>query len=467
MAVDIKNLIDYATKWFDPKQGLIQNQKHWQAFDYYVLAGQDLDKYKLIGSHPGQLDFLINSVHFENLLHAGNGFGKTDIIARKHIARILLNFWYPIKTKKEYKTLNIAITNEQAELVQDRIEQLVSMSPVLRPLIKCSVKHPRCEIRWLNGAVTEFKTTKRKAEAVEGHAYDYISCDEIALEPHLEFIRESILIPRLRNFPHPQMDWFATPKGFNAYYRLMNMIRRAGGFVRSGSSFENPHINHTLLRYVMSNYSEAKKAQVIFGQFVDNAQFMFASRIEKLINNDLEFENAHPAVHSYFDAWDLARGRKGETADSTVGYRFKQGEINRVVGRWSFQLPWTEKERENLFEKKEVHHSSIEREIRIRQREAKSKVFIDSTGVGDTLYGIVMDIAKPIDFRGTKDKILDHTQAVIDAGLVQCPFIPDLVDQMTTYERDDKNLDTDDLMAFCIGCYNIPLVRPDYGTLDL
>lgn len=467
MAVDIKNLIEYATKWFDPKYGYIQNGNHWQAFDYFVLAGQDKDKYSAIGAHPGQLDFLINSVHFENLLHAGNGFGKTDIIARKHIVRILLNFWYPIKTNKEYKTLNIAITNEQAELVQDRIEQIVKASPVLRPLLKASVKFPRSEIRWMNGAVTEFKTTKRNAESVEGHAYDYISCDEIALEQHLEFIRESILLPRLRNYPNPQMDWFATPKGFNAYYRVKCLIERAGGFVRAGSSFENPHINHTLLRYNMQNYSEAKRKQVIFGQFVDNAQFMFASRIEKLINNDLEFETAKPSTNSYIDSWDLARGRKGATADSTVGYRFRKGAVNRVVGRWSFQLPWTEKERENLFEKKEVYHSSIEREIRSKHLEARSDVLVDSTGVGDTLWGMVMDIAKPIDFRGMKDKLLDHAQAVIDAGLVECPYIPELVDQMTTYERDDKNLDTDDLMAFVIGCHAIPLVRPEYGTLDI
>jgi hypothetical protein len=466
MSVDLKNLVAYCTKWFDPKEGFIQNGNAWQMFDYHVLAGGDMDKYSHIGSHPGQLDFLINSVHLENLLHAGNGFGKTDIIARKHIVRILCNFWYPIKTGKEYKTLNIAITNDQAELVQDRIIEMCKNSPVLKPFIRESVKFPRPQIRWLNGAITEFRTTKRKAEAVEGHAYDYISCDEIALEQHLEFIRESVLTPRLRNFPHPQMDWFATPKGFNAYYRVMNLIKRAGGFVRSGSSFENPHINHELLRYMIKNWSEAKVKQVVYGLFVDNAQFMFASRIEKLINNDLDFETVKRGQR-YIEAWDLARGRKGETADSTVGYRFRKGAVNRVVGRWSFQLPWTEKERENLFEKKEVHHSSIEREIRSRYKESNSDVLVDSTGVGDTLWGMVMDIAKPVDFRGSKDKLLDHAQAVIDAGLVECLYIPDLVDQMTTYERDDKNLDTDDLMAFVIGCSAIPLAQPEYGTRDI
>lgn len=464
--INIKDTIEFATRFFNPKYDFLKNNIQWQAFDYYVLAGGEQEKYSKIGSHPGQLDFLLNSVHIENLLHAGNGFGKTDIIARKHIVKILIHFFDPLIKKKQYKTLNIAITNDQAELVQDRIYQLVKSSPVINWLIKDSVKFPRPEIRWVNGATTEFKTTKRKAEAVEGHEYGYISADEIALEPHLEFIREKILMPRLRSWNDAQLDWFATPKGFNSYYRIKCDIERKGGFVRSGSSFENPHINHQLLKYMSNNWSAAKVSQIIFGQFVDNSQFMFSSRVEKLIDYDLSFEN-YQRGSQYIEGWDLARGRKGDNADETVCYRIKKGKQNLVVGRWAYQLPWTEAERENLFEKKEVHQSSIEREIRNKHKESGADVYIDSTGVGDTLYGIVMDIAKPIDFRGHKDKILDHAQAVIDAGLISCPYIPQLVDQMTTYERDDKTLDTDDIMAFCIALQAIPVCAKEIETFDI
>ena len=464
---NVKDKIDFLTRWFNPKHNYIKKGIHWQCFDYYVLADGDYEKYKQIGSHPGQLDFLINANHVENLLHAGNGFGKTDIIARKHIAKVLVHFYDPIIKKKPYKTLNIAITREQAELVQDRIVSLLSGSSMARWLIKDVVHFPSPIIRWVNGAVTEFRTTKRKAEAVEGHEYGYISADEIALEQHLEFIREKILLPRLRKYEDAQLDFFATPKGMNSYYRIKNTIERAGGFVRSGSSYENPHINHDLLNYMSSTWSEEKKQQILFGQFVDNPNFMFASRIENIIDRDIEMTDVVDQSKKYIEGWDLARGRKGENADMTVGYRIEKGKQNKIVSRWAFQLPWTEKERELMLENNEVAHSSTEREIRKYNSQSNSDCYIDSTGVGDTLYSMLQDIAKPIDFRGKKDKILDHAQAVMDAGLIKIPYIPQLIEQMTTYERDDKNLDTDDIMALCIALQAIPVVDNFTGTLDI
>jgi hypothetical protein len=154
----------------------------------------------------------------------------------------------------------------------------------------------------------------------------------------------------------------------------------------------------------------------------------------------------------------LARGRK-KTADQTVGFRLEHVLPHwQIVKNWAFQLPWTEKERQNINQElgKEVEKSSIEREIRNAHYESNAKVFLDSTGVGDTLYGMVQDIAKPVDFRGThKDDILDNLQAVIDADLLKSPFIPALADEMTTYQRNDNGLDTDFLMALAVACSTI------------
>ena len=465
--MDYLKTINFCTSFFDIKNDYLKNNNHWQSFEYFVLAGGKSELYEKIGSHPGQLDFLINAVHTENLLHSGNGFGKTDIIARKHIVKHLIHFFDPIVKNVEYKTLNIAITRDQAELVQDRIIQLIKTSPILSGfLIKSIRKSPQPEIEFVNGGKIEFKTTKRKAESVEGHQYGYISADEIALEPHLEFIREKILLPRLRRFKDAQLDWFATPKGYNSYYRIKNQIKDAGGFIRSGSSYENPHINHKLLDYMIKNWSENKINQIVYGQFVENAQFMFASRIDELIDYDLEFEEVNNN-YKYIEGWDLARGKKGEHADLTVGFRAKKGKVNKIVDCWSFQLPWTEKERHLINRDKNKFSSSIEREIRNKQQESKAKCFVDSTGIGDTLFCMIQDVALGVDFRGKKDKILEHAQAVIDAGLIKCPYIPELVEQLTTYERDDKNLPTDFVMAFCILCWSIPVVDSINETLDI
>ncbi|MCK4454430.1 hypothetical protein KAU51_03810, partial [Candidatus Parcubacteria bacterium] len=135
---------------------------------------------------------------------------------------------------------------------------------------------------------------------------------------------------------------------------------------------------------------------------------------------------------------------------------------------WAFQKPWTEKERENILEKTGIDEGgSIEREIRSAHYASNADVSLDSTGVGDTLWGMVMDIASPVDFRGgRKDVLLDHLQAVLDAGMVQSPFIPELADEMTIYQREDKNLDTDNIMALAIACSSIEVETSTIGTVD-
>lgn len=436
----------------------IQKERNWLPFCDLVLNSKP---------HAGQLDFLRNSIYRENVLHPGNGFGKTKILADKGLAFILKHWCDGHK----YKTLNLAITGEQSELVQEEMVDRIHNAPMLREWMidKNSVKKfPIPKIVYTNGAVSEFKTTKRKGESVEGKEYGYISVDEIALERHLEFIRDKILLPRLRRWRDSQMDFSATPKGYTSFFRVMVDIKRKGGYVRGGTSYENPHIDHDLLDYQRSTWSQAKIDQIILGKFIDTAEMMFASRVDKLFNDKLEFEEVIKG-HKYIEGWDLARGRKGSISDQTVGYRIdKFFNPFRIVKRWAFQKPWTEKERENILSMTGVDEGgSIEREIRCSHYESNADVFLDSTGVGDTLWGIVMDIASPVDFRGgRKDTLLDHLQTVLDAGMVQAPFIPELADEMTIYQREDKNLDTDNIMALAIACSGIKVNTSMIGTID-
>ena len=438
----------------------IDEQNNWKPFDDLILNHY---------SHDSQLQWLSKSLNRENVLHPGNGWGKTDVIAKKHLKFVLLHLLDGAK----YKTLNVAITSEQSELVMDRIIDLIKNSVLLKSWLvdkNSIVKFPYPKIKYTNGAITEFKTTKRKGESIEGKEYGYISADEVALEMHLEFLRDKILLPRIRKYKDSQIDFMATPKGMNAYFRVMTDIKRKGGYVQGGSSYENPHIDHTLLDYQCSTWSDAKINQIIKGKFIDTAEMMFASRVEKLFDTNLVLLDGIDKGNKYLEGWDLARGRKGSISDQTVGFRFDITKTPAIITkRWGFQLPWTEKGRQNInaderFNK--IERSSIEREIRTAQYESNGQVFLDSTGVGDTLYEMLMDIAKPIDFRGgNKDIILDHAQAVIDAGLLKAPFIPELADEMTVYQRADNNLDTDNIMAMVIACQGIKLNRNvKYGT---
>jgi len=439
----------------------ISDENDWFPFDDLVLSHY---------CHDSQLLWLRKSLFRENVLHPGNGWGKTDVIAKKHIRFILQH----LLDGDTYRTLNVAITSEQSELVQERIISLIKKSPLLRDWLidkNSVVKFPHPKIRYTNGAITEFKTTKRRCESVEGKEYGYISADEVALEMHLEFIRDKILLPRIRKWKDSQLDFLATPKGMNSYYRVQVDIGRKGGYVQGGSSYENPHIDHTLLDYQCSTWSDAKINQIIKGKFIDTAEMMFASRVEKLFDNNLVLQDGIDRGNKYLEGWDLARGRRGSVSDQTVGFRFDITKSPAVIiKRWGFQLPWTEKGRQNInaaCRLSDVEKSSIEREIRTAQYESGALSFVDSTGVGDTLYEMLMDVVRPVNFSGSakKDSILDHAQAVIDAGLIKSPFIPELADEMTVYQRADQNLDTDNLMALVVACQGIKLPgNAKYGT---
>lgn len=141
----------------------IAERHDWRAFDDLVLGHY---------SHDSQLKWLSNSLNRENVLHPGNGWGKTDVIAKKHLKAVLFHLLDGAK----YRTLNVAITSEQSELVQERIMDLITGSPLLKSWLinnKSITKFPYPKIRYTNGAISEFKTTKRKGESIEGKEYGY------------------------------------------------------------------------------------------------------------------------------------------------------------------------------------------------------------------------------------------------------------------------------------------------------
>lgn len=434
----------------------VEKTGDFKIFDELIL-GVELDPEKI---HHAQYEYLKDGMRTrENLLHAGNGWGKTDMFAKRHIYKILKHLF--IKYDKPYKTCQAALTLDQCREVKDRIQMMVAKSPILKGwFIEDEKNFPLPEIRYYKKYVTEFRTLKNKAQAMEGKEYGYIGADEVALERHLEHIREKVFLPRLRKYHDGQVDFAATPKGKNAYYRIMLAIKRAGGCVRGGSAFDNPHINHELLNYIIENWNELKKDQVIYGKFVDNSQLPFAGRTDKLFDENLELTDEVLAGRKYFEGWDLARGKTTEN-DMTFGYRVDCTEkMNAyIVQKWSFQLPWTEQGRENYVKEGKIFADSTEGVIRREQAKHGNKGYLDSTGIGDTLYEMLRDKMYGVDFRGNKEKLIEHAQACIDVGAIRSPYIPELADQMGTYMYEDKDIDTDAIMAFVVLCQGLDIGR--------
>lgn len=451
---------------------LIEQTRNWRIFDELVLGITD-------NKHEKQYDYLRDSMGTrENVLHAGNGWGKTDMFAKKHIYYILKHFL----DGEKYKTCQTALTLEQARETKDRIMKMVFESPYLteqgkikngRPdswFVVNEKNFPLPEIEYCNNAVTHFRTTKNKAQAIEGKEYGYIGSDEVALELHIEHIREKVFLPRLRLWKDSQVDYAATPKGKNAYYRVAEAIKRAGGCVRGGSSFDNPYIDHELLNYIIENWNELKKDQVIYGKFIDNSMMPFAGRVEILFDENLELNDKILDGHYYYNGWDLARGRTTEN-DMTAGFRidktnFEQNRRATVTQYFQFQAPWTEAGRLNYIKEGQDFKFSTEGKIREEYKKVNNMGYIDCTGVGDTLFEMLRDKMHGVDFRGKKEKLIEHAQACIDGEVIKSPFIPQLADQMSTYMYEDKGLDTDALMAFVVAMQGLDIGGNKLLTYD-
>lgn len=446
----------YAVLIFKAVELTIQ-KRDFRIFDELVLGKTDF-------KHIAQYQYLSDTFgNIENVLHAGNGWGKTEVFAKKHLFYICRH----ILDRSKYKTCQLALTLDQARITQDRIIKLVQESPILTNsetgesrFIKRITESNLPEIEYFNGSQTLFRTTKHKAQSIEGHEFGYIGVDEIALETEIEHIREKVVLPRIRMWKNAQVEYAATPKGKNSYYRVAESIKRAGGCVRGGSAFDNPYSNHDLWRYITRNWNQIKIDQIVYGKFVDTSTLPFAGRVEKLIDTDLDLTEHLEDGHKYYEAWDLARGQTTEN-DMTVGLRFdftdKQNAF--ITKDWSFQLPWTEKGRENLRKEGKVYTESIESKIRKEQAKHGGKGVIDSTGIGDTLSEMVRDIMQGVDFRGAKQKLIEHAQACIDVEVVKSPYIAQLVDQMSTYQLSDKGLDTDYIMAFVVGTQKLDIIK--------
>lgn len=84
---------------------------------------------------------------------------------------------------------------------------------------------------------------------------------------------------------------------------------------------------------------------------------------------------------------------------------------------------------------------------------------IDATGKGDVLQEFmevdreVRDLTGMVYTGQNKPMLVDSGKFVIERGLARYPFIRRMVDQLSQYDRFDKELPQDIVMAFCQACW--------------
>jgi hypothetical protein len=439
--------------------------------------------------HPDSLKWLQNSTKRENLLHAANRWFKSGSQAIKFLHKIVYNDIDP----RHYRLANVAISIEQATVIFNKTLDIFNNSILPKKMLLSVVYHPqpvalfaRFQPAQMKGESSKIdkiefwaRTSQNRGKYLEGFDFRYINFDEPALEQHLEFLRNEILLPRTGDYANAQIDYTATPKGLGQYYQLkLTLDNLPTAYVQGGKVAEivepatldelprarelkqkikfrmlNPYISVDYIATAFYHWPLDKIRQVIYGEFISTANNPFAQRILAITNNELQMTRTAIKGHQYINAWDLARGKK-RANDKTVGIT---ADISvtpwRIVDHESFQLPWVD---EDETRRGVANDDSIEGKIRKRALMYPGTTIVDGTGVGDTMSEILSDISETFIFKASssvgmsKQDAIINAQTAMDMKAIETPLIQELVDECMYYQLADEGLETDNVMALVI-----------------
>lgn len=441
--------------------------------------------------HEGQQRWLVNSTATENALVTGNRWGKSHIAAAKRIWRCVYTKGWTAKIRalakrngQRYQSLNASITADQSKLVWFKAEAMLKGRKAAA-LVQDIKLTPFPVITFLNGSQFEARSTAGDGRHLLGHDYDDVNWDEAAYEKKFEHIRDNVLRMRLVD-RGGRMDYTSTGNGRNEFGRyfltgLPGEKKDPDLYSQTGPTFENPNVDHARLQKNMARMPERMRRQNILGEIVDAGGGFFsiedleACVSEKLTEQmrilllDAEEQIAHAEIyagyddgiggvpwhnkypnHRYVHFWDIAR-----TTDWTVGITLDTSANLRLVEFERFQ-PGEAREDDPrtgwayVYERMRHRHRKYQMgDVASGSHNGTSRTYFDATGVGQTVEEALKDIRATgfVYTETSKDAILTDLQSALSLRTLEFPMIPVMYDECKFYEREDKSLVQDCVMA--------------------
>lgn len=385
---------------------------------------------KVLGEklHPGQKLWLANATKNENLLHAGNRWGKGEVQALKFLHQALLQPLLPQPRPRVdsgrrravpviYRLANVSITQNQSEIVYRKILRLIRESKDWEILVVNERRENFPFLKLFNGSEISARSTQNRGEHLLGEGYDFVNFDEAAFDLHGEYVADKVLAMRLVD-RGGMLDFTSTPKGRNWFYRHAEKLKGnpAWGYVQGGDTRENCFINREFLAERIKSWPENLTRQNVGGEFVEDAETLLRDEeIQRALSASLGLAPPQSG-RRYLAGWDL--GRK---------VSFTAGAILDITEK-PYQLV--------AFER--FHHRSWEQvfqTIRKRKKEYPGPVILDATGLGDVVYGELADI-RPIAFvfsKKTKNELLLNFKRFHEKGEIAYPYLEQWEDSETLW----------------------------------
>jgi hypothetical protein len=431
-----------------------------------------------INPHPGQATWLNKAVEPINVLVPGNRWGKSMIIAVRHIHHNLFKVGLPKMSKKAwkaapYETMSTAMSADQAEIVYKNAVMLLR-HPAVKPLVKAVYSTPFPRIEFLNGSVMHCRSSHDKAKYIDGHQYRFLSVDEAGWIPDLKYLMSNIYVMRLAG--GGSIDLIGTPKGYGDlyWYYLRGERGQEGYYSQRGSIFDNPYLSPEDLKMrdrLLTESHPKLREQVLYGAFVDEEGLAFThDQMSNAFIKEMPEETPPVRGHRYVTAWDLGRNH-----DFTVGIT-----LDVTTRPWQLvcyerlnKVPW------------EIIYARIEA---TRKKYNCRWATIDATGPGGDVIeeemvkrGIQIDPVK-VTTRTIKLDLINKVQSALDEGrqvtevldsidivtgqpikvpvfqepgegewgLLRMPYISQLQDEMGIYKLDDADLVQDSVFALAL-----------------
>ena len=426
--------------------------------------------------HPGQVVWLTNSNHPINTLVPGNRWGKSTVIAMKHIWKCVMKVGMTPeqrRSREAYETISVAMSADQSEIVFKEAKRLLQ-SKGLRPLVKTFRSSPFPHIIFTNGSVMHCRSAHDDGKYIDGHRYMYLSIDEAGWIPNLRHLMTNVILMRLAG--GGEIDLIGTPKGYNDLYFYFERGQRGvnGYYSQRGSIYDNPFLPEDDIKMrdaLLASADPKVRLQVLEGEFVDFSGLAFTrDQRDNAFDPMLPHHVGRIDGHRYVVGWDL-----GRTTDFTVGC------VLDVTTR-----PW------NLVSYTRLNRVSWEEIYATIKRVADEYGVrwsrIDATGPqGDvieeelTKRGIQTDSYKSstkvlkTDLINTLQNALDENRTAIGYvdfvdpetgairqdpvlqppgdgwGILRLPCITQMMDELGVYSLDDKDLPfTDSVMSLAL-----------------
>ena len=432
--------------------------------------------------HPGQVNWLRNSHAAINVLVPGNRWGKSTVIAMKHIWKCVFRVGQTREQRlagDSYETISVAHSADQAEIVFREAKRLLQ-SPTLRPLVKTFRSSPFPHIIFTNGSVMHCRSAHDDGKYIDGHRYQYLSIDEAGWIANLRFLMNGVILLRLAG--GGEIDLIGTPKGYNDLYFYFERGQRGvkGYYSQRGSIYDNPFLpeEDIKMRDALLATGNAKlREQALYGEFVDFTGLAFTrDQRDNAFDPAMREHEPRQDGHKYVVAWDL-----GRTTDYTVGT------VLDVTSKPWRMVSYTRLNR--------VAWEAIYATISDKAKEYGVRFsYIDATGPqgdvieeeltkrGITVYGYKSSTkALKIDLINGLQNGLDEDRDVVTYvdyldpetetmrkepvlrspgdvnaagkpwGVLRMPCIPQLMDEMGVYSLDDKDIPfTDSVMSLAL-----------------